>query len=146
MSGSRWGVTPRESIEAETARRGKASLVAGCIALLAGDYFADPPLVLALGGPGARKFFNGKPHDDDYWFRVWALRGLLWVWDDVAVGAVRRALDDPSWRVREMALKVVARHRLGDLLEAAATLRDDPDERVRTTAQRAVVTVARSES
>jgi hypothetical protein len=145
MAGSLWGVTPRESIEAESARRGKDSLVAGCLVLLAGDYYADPPLVLALAGPGARKFFDGQPHDDDYWFRVWALRGLLWAWDDVATDAVRRALDDPSWRVREMALKVIARHRLGDLIEAAAALRDDPVERVRTTALRAVVNVAGSE-
>jgi hypothetical protein len=38
----------------------------------------------------------------------------LWAWDDVALPAVKSALNDEAWRVREMALKVVARHKLDD--------------------------------
>lgn len=44
-----------------------------------------------------------------------------------------------SWRVREMALKVVARHRLEDALETAAELQDGPVARVRAAARRALV-------
>jgi len=96
-------------------------------------------LVRALGGPAADKFFDGADHEDLYWFRVWGARGLLWAWDDSAMHAVLAALDDESWRVREMGLKVVARHLLGDALDAAAGLREDPVLRVRAAARRAVV-------
>ena len=90
---SKWGVAPRESIEAECARRGRDAVADGCIGLLGGK----PPereLLLALGGPAADKFFDGAEHEDTYWFRVWALRGLLWSWDDRALDLVREALGD----------------------------------------------------
>lgn len=64
---------------------------------------------MALGGPGAAKFPDGEPHGDSYWLRVWGARGLLWAWDDLAGDAIDVALRDEAWRVREMALKVVAR-------------------------------------
>ena len=48
------------------------------------------------------------------------------------------ALRDESWRVREMAAKVVARHALGDALPVVARLRGDPVARVRVAAHRAV--------
>jgi HEAT repeats len=73
-----------------------------------------------------------------YWLRVWGARGLLWVWDDSALGALRFALEDDAWRVREMAVKVVARHRLGDALASVAALQEDPVPRVRAAASRAV--------
>jgi hypothetical protein len=99
----------------------------------------DDALLLALGGPAAAKFFDGRVHHDHYWWRVWGARGLLWAWDDVAAGAVVTALGDESWRVREMGLKVVARHLVGEALAAAAGLRQDPVPRVRAAAERAVV-------
>ena len=37
-----------------------------------------------------------------------------------------------------MAVKVVARHKIGDALDAVAALRDDPVDRVRSAAARAV--------
>jgi hypothetical protein len=98
----------------------------------------DPALLLALAGPGAGTFLDGQPHDDTYWLRVWGARGLLWAWDDSARPAVRQALGDEHWRVREMAAKVVARHELGDTLPVVADLRDDPVPRVRAAATRAV--------
>ena len=49
-----------------------------------------------------------------------------------------QALTDDAWRVREMALKVVARHRLDDGLTAVLPLRGDPVPRVRQAAERAV--------
>jgi hypothetical protein len=88
---SRWGQTPRQSIEAECARRGKDAVVAGCAALLAGRE-CDAGLVTALGGPGARMVLDGGPGSVSwYWVRVWAARGLLWAWDDAALPAMRRA-------------------------------------------------------
>jgi hypothetical protein len=137
-SNSGWGLTPRQSIEAECGRRGRDAVVIGCVALVHGQN-VDAGLLLALGGPGARKFLSGPARADDYWLRVWGARALLWVWSDEALGAVRIALRDESWRVREVALKVVARHRLDDLLEYVGGLQDDDVPRVRAAAGRALI-------
>jgi hypothetical protein len=131
-----WGVTPRQSIEAECARRGKDAVVTGCVDLLGGRG-SDPDLVVALGGPEAPRVISGE--NKQYWLRVWGARGLLWAWDDAARAAVTAALADDHWRVREMACKVIARHRVGDALPAVAELREDPIPRVRSAASRAVV-------
>jgi hypothetical protein len=141
---SSWGKTPRESVEQECARRGKDAVVAGCIEVLS-DGDVVPGLVLALGGPPARWVVTGEPPGPPYWLRVWALRGLLWAWDDVAFSSVETSLDDDAWRVREMALKVVARHRLQDLAGKAATLREDASSRVRAAASRAEMRLTKSE-
>lgn len=111
-------------------------MVGGCIALLEGGD-ADAELVLALGGPPAR-WVTGDDGGPDYWLRVWAARGLLWAWDDVALPAIRGALNDEAWRVREMAVKVIRRHQLGDVVSQVAALRQDPNHRVRAAADRAV--------
>ena len=137
-TGRLWAGTPRRSVEAECARHGTGALVDGCLAILR-DEPPDPALLQVLGGPGATKFLDGAPHPDTYWWRVWALRGLLWAWDDRATSAVCAATGDEAWRVREMAAKVVARHRVDGALEAVADLRDDPVPRVRQAAHRAVV-------
>jgi hypothetical protein len=142
-SNSYWGMTPRQSIERECARRGHAGVVAGCRELVRGGT-VDPDLLLALGGPGARKFLDGRPHEDAYWLRVWGTRGLLWAWDDDAVGEIQLALADDAWRVREMALKVVARHQLGDLIAFVAESRGDPMPRVRQAADRALAVLTAS--
>ncbi|MBE1491155.1 hypothetical protein [Plantactinospora soyae] len=99
----------------------------------------DVALIVALGGPHARRLLADHPATDQrYWLRVWAARGLLWAWDDNGLDGVRMALRDPQWRVREMAAKVVARQLLGDLLPAVAKLRGDPVLRVHAAATRAV--------
>jgi HEAT repeat protein len=134
-------MTPRESVEQECARRGRAEVVAGCVALLGGAE-VDAELILAVGGPPARWVVTGEPSGPSYWLRVWALRGLLWAWDDVALESVEAALHDDAWRVREMALKVVARHGLDDLLATVAALQDDPVARVRAAASRALIRLA----
>ncbi len=134
---SHWGLAPRESIEAECARRGTAELVRGCIRLVQGQD-ADANLMMALGGPAAGKFLDGRPHSDRYWLRVWGLRGLFWAWEETAAPAVQAALADESWRVREMAAKVVGKRSIGDAMSAVAQLRADPVPRVRTAAERAV--------
>jgi hypothetical protein len=131
-----WGKTPRESIEVECERRGRDNVVAGCTSLLTGKG-ADAELIYALGGPPARWLFTGEAPGPDYWLRVWAARGLLWIWDDAALPCIMAALDDDQWRVREMALRVVAKHRLAIAAEAVAALRDDPNHRVASAASRA---------
>ena len=137
------GVSPRERIERECARQGKPAVVAACRRLIREEP-VDPSLVISMSGPGAGKFFDGKPHDDVYWFRVWGARGLLWAWDPVATDEIRTALEDDHWRVREMALKVVARHQLGDLLGEAGRLRRDDVPRVRAAGERALVSLTRA--
>lgn len=115
-------------------------MIEGCRALVRGED-GDAALVLVLGGPPARTFLDGQPHVDDYWLRVWGLRGLLWVWSPVAIPELRVALTDPAWRVREMALKVAARNRVEDVVEVAAPLQSDPVARVRQQSHRYLMQV-----
>ena len=113
-------------------------MVNGCIELIEG-LEVDHDLVVALGGPPAEFVLSGgEGGKSGYWPRVWATRGLLHEWDDVATPAIIRATADGAWRVREMAAKVIARHDVGEALEAVAVLRDDPVARVRAAADRAV--------
>jgi hypothetical protein len=113
-------------------------VVAGCVRLIAGAD-SDAALIVALGGPPARRLLAGHlATDQRYWLRVWAARGLLWAWDDSGLDGVRMALRDPAWRVREMAAKVVARHLVGDLFPDVAELQGDLVPRVRAAATRAV--------
>ncbi|MFL6133723.1 MAG: HEAT repeat domain-containing protein [Nocardioidaceae bacterium] len=101
---------------------------------------------MALGGPPAHWVVSGEPSGPPYWLRVWAARGLLWAWDDVAFQAVQAALYDEAWRVREMALKVVARHELEDALSAVVDLQEDPVARVRSAASRALMRLSAMDS
>jgi hypothetical protein len=135
------GLTPKQRIEAERARRGSGAFTKGCVDLLHSRHdTVDDGLVLALGGEHAVHVLDGGDGGKaGYWPRVWAARGLLHAWDDAATGTIITATSDSAWRVREMAGKVVARHRVGDALDATAALRDDPVPRVRAAAQRAVV-------
>lgn len=130
--------TPRQRIEAEGGRRGTPALIAGCIDLLEGRQ-ADDGLILALGGaPAGYVLGGGEGGRDGYWPRVWAARGLLHVWDNQATAAIIAATADDSWRVREMAAKVVARHQVDEALSAMAALQDDPVPRVRAAVGRAI--------
>jgi HEAT repeat protein len=130
--------SPRARIEAARSSRGSKALAQGCISLIRGNT-DDADLLRSLAGPGVEKFFDGREHHDTYWFRVWALRGLLWSWHASADDAVCEALSDESWRVRELAAKVVARHGVGNAFSAVADLRDDPVPRVRAAAERALI-------
>jgi len=134
-------MTPRQSIEAECRRRGKPALSSGCIDLLEARE-VDDGLVLALGGAPAEYVLEGhEGGKGGYWPRVWAARGLLHAWDDRATAAIIRAAADDAWRVREMAAKVVARHRIDDALNAMVDLQNDKVPRVRSAAGRAVATL-----
>jgi hypothetical protein len=148
-------LTPRERIAAECAGGGRVALIAGCVALLEGrPDDVDDRLITVLGGQAAGHVLDGGEGGRfGYWPRVWAARGLLHAWDDHAAetgaalcqatdagtDAIIGALGDHAWRVREMAAKVVAVHRIGRALDAVAALRDDPVPRVRVAAERAVI-------
>lgn len=134
MDGSA-SLTPGQRIAAECARRGDAAFIAGCVALLGGRADdVDDSLITVLGGDAARHVLDGgEGGRAGDWPRVWAARGLLHAWNerraaeaDAATDAIIGATRDPAWRVREMAAKVVARHHVGEALEAVAALRDDP--------------------
>ena len=78
------------------------------------NYLFVRVLVLTGGGVSAESgipTFRGK---EGYWPRVWAARGLLHAWDDRATAVIVQATADGAWRVREMAAKVIARHRVGE--------------------------------
>jgi HEAT repeat protein len=133
-------ITPRLRITAERARRGAGPLTAGCVALLEGrpEEVSDA-LIIALGGEMGGYILDGAAGGrNGYWPRVWAARGLLHAWDPAATAAIAGATSDEAWRVREMAAKVIARHRVGDAFDAVTALRADPVERVRAAAARAV--------
>jgi hypothetical protein len=140
-----WQLTPRQSIAAECQRRGKPALVSGCIDLLQGRHDVDDSLLLALGGPFAQAVLSGQAGGKaGYWPRVLAARGLLHAWDNRATATIIQATTDDAWRVREMAAKVIARHRIGDAFTAAAQLRNDRVPRVRAAAERAIVILTAS--
>jgi hypothetical protein len=136
---SGWELTPRQSVELECVRRGRAQLADDCIALLRGRD-VDDAVIIALGGPAAQIVLHDGPRQrNQYWRRVWAARGLLHAWDPRAESAIIAATGDQHWRVREMAAKVIARHRVDAGLEAVAELHADPVPRVRAEAERATV-------
>lgn len=96
---------------------------------------------MVLGGDPARRFVAaGAPHNQAYWMRVWAARGLLWA-GPAETGVLRLALADESWRVREMICKVAARHVVDDLVEDLAELEADEVSRVREAARRAIMRI-----
>jgi hypothetical protein len=134
-------LTPQQRVGQECALRGKDAVTTTCIRLLRGQD-VSPLDVIGLVGPPAQKFFDGRPHDDVYWLRVWGARGLLWSWDPRALAALRAGLGDEHWRVREMSAKVVARHRLDELFDDVKPCLHDEVPRVRAAALRAIAGLA----
>lgn len=143
---------PRDLVHDACERLGRDAVVDGCVLLVEGQPAAEAdPRLLAVLGRGADTFLDGRDHDDLYWLRVWGMRGLLWALDGAPVGptardAVLLGLGDEHWRVREMAAKVVARHRLEPALAAVEALRTDPVPRVAAAATRAVAAVSAGRS
>ena len=136
---SRWSDSPRTSVARYCDRVGEHALVTSLIGLLEGDELSTE-LGEVLAGPASRPVLaGGAGGPSGYWPRVWALRGLLYAFDDRATPSVVAATADAAWRVREMALKVIARHRLDEGLEAAARCQGDDVARVRAAAARALV-------
>jgi HEAT repeat protein len=104
---------------------------------------SDAGLVIALGGPpGQHLIDRGIPEDLRYWLRVWAGRGLFWVWGDRALPYVLDAAADEHWRVREWVGKIAGKHRLVAAIPVLRRLADDAVPRVRSAAVRALDTFA----
>lgn len=80
---------------------------------------------------------DGLPKDQEYWLRVWAARGLLWAGPGDDAEVLRGGVRDAAWRVREMTCKVVARHRVDEMLEDVVALEHEENGRVRAAAKRA---------
>ncbi|MCA2218376.1 HEAT repeat domain-containing protein [Jidongwangia harbinensis] len=122
-----------------------------CIGLLAGRVppdAPDEPALTWLGGRHAEQLLATRGADlgdQAYWPRVWAARGLLHEWAPAAAPVVVAALDDPAWRVREMAAKVVRRFELGEAGDRLALLVADDVPRVRAAAARAIGDVGEAE-
>lgn len=131
-----WGMTPRESIERECATRGRDAVIDGCITLLLSESpELDADFLAALAGPAVYRILSGESRaDPELWIRVWALRGLLWAWDERASNALSDALSNRSWRVREMAIKVARRNAVIECRDAISQLVGDSSARVRATA------------
>src|SRR5580698_2975255 len=103
--------TPQERVNAECRRRGADVFVSRCVEVL-NSRDVDDAFLHVLGGPHAAQVLTGAEGGrHGYWPRVWATRGLLYAWDASATDVLIAATDDAAWRVREMAAKVIARHR-----------------------------------
>jgi hypothetical protein len=113
-----------------------------CISLLETSH-VDSDFLRVLGGPPADAVLEGGWGGvDGYWPQVWAARGLLHVWEDDATTAIIAATSHEQWRVREMAAKVIAAHRVGPAIDAVVRLMDDENARVRAAARRAFALIA----
>ena len=135
-------MTPKQSIQFECDRRSPKDVVRDCVALL-NNQAIDDHFLRVIGGPSAESVLEGRDGGlDGYWPRVWAARGLLHAWDDTATSVVIAATTHDSWRVREMAAKVIARHHVKPAIDAVVTLLDDDNARVRVAARRAFNVVA----
>jgi HEAT repeat protein len=122
-----------------------------CLTLLEGNTrYEMLPLPLSyLGGAHAISALDRDPRlaarGQGAWPRVWAARGLRYVWLPYAEPGVVAALHDPAWRVREMAAKVVAQRELASAGDALVPLLTDGTSRVRVAAIRAIGLVGRYE-
>ncbi len=135
-------MTPKASIEAECQRRERRDVVDDCVALL-NMGGVEPAFLHVLGGPSAGPVLEGREGGvEGYWPRVWAARGLLHVWDARATDAIIVATAHEHWRVREMAAKVIAAHRVRPAVDDVVRLMDDPNARVRAAARRAFNAIA----
>jgi HEAT repeat protein len=135
-------MTPKQSIELECLRRSTSDVVRDCVALLE-NRPVDEHFLRVLAGPSAESVLDGRDGGlDGYWPRVWAARGLLHVWNDVATPAIIAATMHDAWRVREMSAKVIARHHVRPAIDAVIGLLDDDNARVRAAARRAFGVVA----
>jgi hypothetical protein len=139
---SNWGLTPKESILLECEHRSRDEVTRDCVAILDGRA-VDKHVLRVIGGPAAEAVLEGRAGGvDGYWPRVWAARGLLHVWDDVATEVIITATAHSAWRVREMSAKVIARHRVSAGVDAVVILLDDENARVRAAASKAFRIVA----
>ncbi len=136
--------SPAQRILELTGRIGEAETAAWCAGLLDGSIsYTDParPPINWLGGRHAAALqlrHGGAWGGQDHWPRVWAARGLLYVWDPSAEASILAGLHDRAWRTREMCAKVARRRAIGRAEPILARLLDDPTPRVRAAAESAL--------
>lgn len=136
--------SPAQRIGAAADAVGESELARRCGEVLAtGD--CDDDLLQVLGGRNPGFVFGEHKVDQSYWIPTWALRGLLYVWDETVAGEVVRALDHEHWRVREIATKVAAKREVGAAADALGGLCADEVARVRAAAARGLGVVGEAE-
>jgi hypothetical protein len=142
---------PRERLADAAAELGASTVAGWCADLLLGRVaFDDPeqPDLEWLGGRHARAELDRgdmQRRHQEYWVRVWAARGLRYVWVPEAARAIVHGLADPAWRVREMCAKVARQREIGEAADALAALVDDETPRVRAAAIAALGAVGEAE-
>ncbi len=142
---------PRQLVAEACGQYGATTIAQWCADLLDGSVAYDDstkPSLTWLGGAHAEAEIRRgdmAERGQDYWARVWAARGLLYVWVPQAVPAIVDALSDPAWRVREMAAKVVRLREIGEAADALQDLVTDDVPRVRAAAVRALGAVGEGE-
>lgn len=134
-------VSTTDSLEGRLAaaieRQGNAVTVRRAASLLAGGYEGED-FLRVVGGEHAEGILSGAPAL--YWPELWGARALLYVWDDTAesaVSAVVAGLENRSWRVREMSVRVAAA-RAVVAASALTPLTRDEHPRVRAAAARGI--------
>lgn len=125
-------LVPAANVRNAAARFGRDAVVEWCEALLQGSAVDDDPRYPDIA------WLCGTVGWPEHWARVWGARGLLHIGPPARPEVVLDALEDDSWRVREMVLKVVIRHELDDPHARITALVDDANERVRHQALRAL--------
>jgi HEAT repeat protein len=138
-------VGPRDLLALLASEIGEVEAAVACADLLAVDDPRDEmETLLFLGGSAGQSVLDGgswKPH----WARVWAARGLLYVWTDDAAQIVVRRLSDEHWRVAEMCVKVAAKREIGEAGPGVAALSVHELPRVRAAVMRALGTIGDTE-
>jgi hypothetical protein len=109
------------------------------------DWGDEPELMSFLAGRAGARWVELGFGTQDYFVRTWALRAMLYAWDESASATVIDALEDEHWRPREMALKVVAKRLVDGDVDAVARLRYDPVPRVQAAARRALERLSRED-
>jgi len=128
-------------------REGEARVVEACAALLEGERpEAFPHIAVGLTGHGRSiEELRSSGYAQEYWWRTWGGRGLLYVWSDSAGPTVVHGLGDEHWRPAEMCLKVAARRELAEAAEEALPLTGHDLSRVRANAVRLLGVVGDSD-
>jgi hypothetical protein len=125
-------------------RWGSRGLMDRCVRLYREmDWGGEPELMSYLAGSAGPRWVELGFGTQSYFVRTWALRAMLYAWDESASTTVIDALEDEHWRPREMALKVVAKRLIDGDVDAVARLRDDPVPRVQAAARRALGRLSR---
>ena len=145
--------SPSERMVELASQIGQDDAADWCAGLLDGSIaFDDPrrPPIHWLGDrhAAALQLKHGAAWgEQDHWPRVWAARGLLYVWHPGprSESAVLAGLRDRAWRVREMSAKVARRHQVAAAEPRLVALLDDPRQRVRAAAEAALTSLTATE-